>query len=565
MCHTGSSRKTNDWINPIRDGLETLTDESALVIRGEWTVVITLDEPQPPVGLTTRVNDLRSLIGQANQLSRWHREWFNRLDVITSQCSTPRRWWLHQHPRQRRGLLDVVGKASNFLFGTATEGEIADIHTLIHNLKDTQQRIISDISGFTTVINHTYDEIQTNRDHLNSITIRLSSLTYDIQTKVQTFHDQLRLQFRRNEIEFMINELERVATRYEQAHLAWVRRKEHLEAGRLTESLLPPTILKDILSSAAQPNSQPVDPLQWYYEYVSVFPVWNSERVVYRARLPLVARTKWHHVVFRRWPVPFGTWQSTLELPAGVLRNTETGKLDISPSCHGAHPRVCHPGLLSHATHYPCLTGLLNSQPFYSDDCVVTISRRAPLDEVVPEPAGQYTVMTNGTKLTLLCTGEDAVPIDLPAGVFRIQLSHPCRLEGSSWSLGSIYHRTVNLTIKPLPETVNINGSFTSLLNVTKFNVGLFHNLSLLGPVERLQLPVAALRQPWPLVKNKGVSMVHLFFLLLLIPLVVTVTVVMRVYRRRHCKKSGNPQEDDGSTERTVPLHIRIDPGMAEA
>ena len=62
---------------------------------------------------------------------RW--EWKQRLHVLCQRCQRPSRWWRSDPNyetldgrRQKRGLLHIIGKASNFLFGTATSDQIKD-------------------------------------------------------------------------------------------------------------------------------------------------------------------------------------------------------------------------------------------------------------------------------------------------------------------------------------------------------------------------------------------------------------------------------------------------------
>ena len=62
---------------------------------------------------------------------RWVREWIHRLDQIEQKLNSPNRWWQGDNDvdslqRQKRGLFDFIGKASHFLFGTATSKKVND-------------------------------------------------------------------------------------------------------------------------------------------------------------------------------------------------------------------------------------------------------------------------------------------------------------------------------------------------------------------------------------------------------------------------------------------------------
>lgn len=506
------------WITEIPDGLEVDLDSQALVVRGEWTVLITLDEPQPPVGVTDHINSLLALAGKT-RLSMWTPGWKSRLNTVQRQCTSPRRWWLHQKTRTKRGLLNIVGKASKFLFGTATDDDLRDVHRLVNQLQERQNRLVTVVSEFTTVVNHTYDEIQANRDQLNRIIWHLSALAHAINQRFETLTIELQVQRQRADFEMLVQEIERIGDRYEQSHLAWLHRKENLETGRLTENLLPPEILRNILTSAATQELELVMPIQWYYEYTPVMPIWSTDQLVYRVRLPVVGTDTWHFVHIQHWPVPVGNWQTILDLPTDLLRNTETGELNISPDCYGTRPRVCRLGLITRAAQQPCLAHLLNAKPSYDDSCPLMLARRPPVDNVYPQRANEYILTTPGTTMTLRCAGRAEETLTVDTGVFRLRLRHPCSLHGPNWALQSIFQRTVNVTITPKPIQMGMNLSLASLLTDRLRLDPLAFNLSTLGPVDRTQISVgdlltlpdmASAIQPSPLLSLSSLILVPL-------------------------------------------------------
>ena len=142
-----------------------------------------------------------------------------------------------------------------------------------------------------------------------------------------------------------------------------------------------------------------VQPLQWYYEQSPVTPVWTDNILIYRVKLPLISPEQWHFVTITTWLVPFDTWQSTLALPQHVLRETRSGGLDVSPRCHGRHPRVCRRGLITQATTYSCQTYLLAANPTYHPSCVIMVQRCIPIDTIHPHQNNGFVLATNGTTL----------------------------------------------------------------------------------------------------------------------------------------------------------------------
>ena len=60
-----------DWIRKVPDGLELQTDEHCLVIASEWTVLINIDEPQPPLELIRFVDDLQMAVRRNSLLTEY--------------------------------------------------------------------------------------------------------------------------------------------------------------------------------------------------------------------------------------------------------------------------------------------------------------------------------------------------------------------------------------------------------------------------------------------------------------------------------------------------------------
>ena len=116
-----------EWIVPITDGIEVKEVKDAYIVAGQWTLLIRLDEPVMPPEFFRFVTKFKANVANENTMGVWQRQWKQRLDVLYQRCQRPSRWW-RSDPNyetldgrwQKRGLLNIIGKASNFLFGTAT-------------------------------------------------------------------------------------------------------------------------------------------------------------------------------------------------------------------------------------------------------------------------------------------------------------------------------------------------------------------------------------------------------------------------------------------------------------
>lgn len=163
----------------------------------------------------------------------------------------------------------------------ATDREVNDVQNMVKELANNQGRIVNKLDQFTTIINHTYDEIQANRDHTNQITRNVNAVSRYIKQELQTLQGTVNRLRMRLDIELVINQIEKISYGYVQAHEAWLLRKDSLEAGRLTETILPPPVLKSILSSTGSRDAKLVTPLQWYYKHMAIIPIWTSGNLLY--------------------------------------------------------------------------------------------------------------------------------------------------------------------------------------------------------------------------------------------------------------------------------------------
>lgn len=533
------------WAQPLQDGLDIETDAKCSVIAGEWTVLITIDEPQVPEELSLLVDQVQDRISTLTTLP-YTEGWRQRLREVGRISKNPRRWWRtmgepERSQRTRRGLMNVFGHAFRYLFGTATESEVNDIKKVVNSLAYNQSRIMHQVSQFTTIINHTYDEIQINRNQLNVITTTLHRMRNAWADDLRSLSRQLQIQTIRIDVELILTQIEAFVQSYVKSHEAWQHRKENLEAGRLTENILPPPVLISILNTASHVDAQRISPLQWYYEHIAIIPIWTGRSLIYKTRLPVVSSTQWHFMLLHKWPMPLKDWQATLVLPDELLRNTETGELDVSPRCFGARPRVCRRGLLTRASVLPCLTRLLGKQPSYDPTCAVVMERRVPIDVVHPQEGDTYVLITGGTELALRCSGRAELRATLEAGVYKLVLQYPCSLHGTDWTLQSTFQRALNITLETRQITFHINTTITGMFDEQFKLTSLPFNLSELDGVDRKLLTINDLSASPGFDIGQPVSKLwHSVWLLLIAGPIAGVVYGCRRYRRR--QQTGSPQ-----------------------
>ena len=265
--------------------------------------------------------------------------------------------------------------------------------------------------------------------------------------------------------------------------------------------------------------------------------MWLDNRLIYRTKLPVVSAQPWHYIQMRKWSAPVRDYQLTLLVPDVVLRNTETGQLDISPACYGERPRICRKGLLNPATLHPCITRLLSDSPGYDPQCAVTLQQRFSSDVVHHFDDNSYILQTGGTELILRCTGQAEQKKVVAPGVYEIALKHPCSLHGNNWTLTPIFQRTNNVTFEPVITNFVFNMSLTHMLNFSLELDPTGFNLDELSPVDRRQIQVLDFVEPRIKIPSKMKSVWHSFWLLTVVGLVgAAVYGRYRYVRRRPAK-----------------------------
>ena len=523
---------TGQWAHKLTDGIEIEIDEETVIIQGELTTFITITKPEYPSILLRNIQDLMAIL-RTETSHPWAVIALSTLQIAEEHITTPISWW--QPNRNKRGIVNGVGNAMQFLFGTATDSELKEVQFVLAAMERNQEATVQWIDHLTVAINHTYTEIQINRDQINALIKEVRGIFTELNNGLSGVLRQIRMVRNQQATSDTVTQMLTLAQQYARHCDLWQERKTHLEAGRLTESLLPPSTLKEILSSTIPHPGATISPLQWYYEHTPISPVWNDDVLIYKVKLPLISQEQWHFVTFTTWPVPVDSWQATLILPHYVLRDTRSGDLDISPRCQGKHPRVCRRGLITQAATYGCLTHLLAAKPSYDPTCTIEMQHRIPIDAIHPHQHSGFVLTTGGTTLIRRCAGEAESTTVLQAGVFHIELNFPCSLHGTDWTLRTIFSRKLNKTLHTEPARPPVNFTITDLLIKSETSTPIREQLSQLGNVSKIQLQVRSL----PLSRSNLVpnsehfQWLHLLWLCALPP-----SLTLAYLKRRLCQKT---------------------------
>ena len=178
------------WATKLTDGVEIEVDEEAAVIEGELTTFITITKPVFPADLlqdiiftTSMIRQETPSIGTAKVLSR--------LKIAEDFITIPISWWDTQ--QSRRGVVNGIGSAIKFLFGTATDSEMQEVRVILDEMRRDQDTTLHWIDQFTVTINHTYGEIQINRDHINLLFKEVKGILSELNNGLSGVLRQIRM------------------------------------------------------------------------------------------------------------------------------------------------------------------------------------------------------------------------------------------------------------------------------------------------------------------------------------------------------------------------------------
>jgi hypothetical protein len=190
----------------------------------------------------------------------------------------------------------------------ATESEIVEIRRLMGKVSSQAAAVTHVTEDMVTVLNQTHKDLILNRDRINELTKRQEDVADFLERLSQSYFwaehsvEELKVQV---EVERILEDLELLSDAFlETVQLYHIPRAD-LEFGQLTESILPKPVLLDCLAQGQSSNNFMITPIEWYYRFSSVTPVWGDVKVmVFRVVLPLVSNSDFIRYSISSFPVP---------------------------------------------------------------------------------------------------------------------------------------------------------------------------------------------------------------------------------------------------------------------
>ena len=440
----------------LSDGLLITRDSDINVRKGTYTVLVVIDAPQPEPRLAERLFDLRAVIrelGKHQNYSRTtHNVWEQRIADIEATMATPQSLPI---TRIKRGLFNFVGEIGATLFGTATEDQVEELKRQIVKAQRTNRRIVHTTYELISVVNQTRAEVTLNRQHL----IAVEKFAKELYNELMSFRKGITGLVGSLVALEQSSQIDQILSALESVHNLWLRKADRyrrqrasLELGQLTEEIVPPKELLLILE-ASQGVGLFSPGLAWYYQHVSLVPVWEeTQRLVFTAQLPLMDKIRYARYRIRSWPVPANGSDHTLtvQIPDDVAVDTQRGGIFEPHDCAGNDSAICRSGPIYGKGRLLCTRGILNGDDTQRASCLFTAARETSpagyAEEVAP---ALYVISTYGEGYSLHCRGKSEKRHTFEVGLYLLRVAADCRVQGRDWTLPGVAHLQAQLAVAP--------------------------------------------------------------------------------------------------------------------
>ena len=469
---------TNHAPKQIVDGILISggTSQNAIqVLDSVWTIHVAVGSISDDIQLAPLISRLQELITgfsattPAEEVTR--SIWQQRLQIIRSTAPSV----VTPHDRRRRGLINVGGQILHSLFGLATSNQVQISRQMINIIRKSNKHIIHQSNNMISVINQTYTEMKLNRRHIIDVEESLSALYEHVNTWItgrQTAWSRISSSL---QVDRIFDLLDSAQILYDKRQRHYHAQRDALQTGRLTEALLPNQELGKILKHCNALGLFTTRS-EWYYEYVTVTPLWRSDNEMgYIAHIPLANHATFLLYKIETWPFLHVASNTTLqiELPPQIAYDTRQGLMFVPHTCVGRRPQICHTGPIYQKNHFSCIRGVLTNDVTLRDTCKVTIHRHNTITESIIEvQPNTYLIVSEGGELKLFCDGLPQRTVNLPPGSATIHVSPKCRLTNDRWLVTGVSSFDINITLTT-PAVPIIAFNWSSMISKTQIHAHL--------------------------------------------------------------------------------------------
>lgn len=451
----GHVEMASDWITPVENGVVLSTPRPLATVQGEWSVIIVIRPPEAKVleeerahvrSMAHKLNGFTGWLGSSTRCEpqikgtsgglcvSWRQVRLLQYQLTLLAEKRPRTFELAATApeRRKRGLLNFVGGLSKTLFGTATEADLQQVRQAISRIRRSNRHIAHFAEEYKTVIDHAVKQQQADGRRIEAMVGIIKELRNITSGMYWAFglHEKISYTVER------LTYLQHIDRELDIQELQLQRLVGDLDRGRLTEYLLPPSALQEIMSgyTTAFRGGRAL-PDVWYYQTCSIDLLLSEEgQYVYQAKLPLITTDDYFYYTLQSYPVPTdksGLRRQVIVRPE-MGYNTASGRLFVPTGCMGKRPMVCAPTIIYKDTRYDCERGIITDFGTDKRECgVLTMSTN--ITELY-EGGLDLVLVTNGEEVSLSCPGQEPQKEEVTFGTYRLPLRAGCTFSGPTWT-----------------------------------------------------------------------------------------------------------------------------------
>ena len=278
-------------------------------------------------------------------------------------ASSTANYSLHPHHiRSRRGLINVLGEASKFLFGTATDNDVKD-------LRSHYDQVIRSVTASRKVIEVQSKQIVSLQSHL----VKLNDYMGKVSAYISGLQNAQGVMINLLLIDQAIDNVERTVAAVKKSNDLLIGALLTAAAGAVNPSLLPMVDLQYILSEGHRLfRATPLftgDLMHLYYPIIGSTLTFDSIAVY----IPLQSND--HFQLFQLEPFPFTPNNSavySLQLPEPITLVADD--LSLYATTSEEEISSC---ISSYSGWYHCLANQFAYRPYAADVCEISIVRES--------------------------------------------------------------------------------------------------------------------------------------------------------------------------------------------
>ena len=442
-------------------------------IAGVWTVVVVIHPPKRPnfnAWLDHLGRDIHKVQTKGQAGSDDLQMWKDRIDFMTNNLDEFNLTVdLAKIPgsRPRRSPFDFVSSISRQLFGFDTQGQIDTLTNAIRASQDRIEALTHHGADMVSVMNQTRRYLQENRMDIKTLQEASTELSARIDKNLvlqQGLARTINSMHIRRHVDSIIDQVDRSIHLYLHQVGLFHRQRLQLERGFLTDEILPPSFLYDVIRQLHFHKLESA-PLHWYYKYAILTPLVNKgTELSFKVDIAGLAPEKYLQYILNYFPVPLD--DNHLRMISGtpeIALDTASSGTFVPEHCTGNNPKVCR--IDQEQLEPTCESNLIMGKAL--TNCVLTVVPRNNRTSIIYRETDHLAIVVlaafRPTETTLYC--KDKTPLSKTyTGINKIKVGPGCVLQTKAWRIrgidrGQTYTEIPVQSYLPLPS---INLTFPS-------------------------------------------------------------------------------------------------------